>query len=717
MNDELAQLASELQRRGALPPEAAAILEELKRRGTQPAAAPVESVVTGDAGFAGAENELAGLSALEASTPMPPGMGAQVARQLGLGARATGEGLAGFTGIFTDPIAAVINQFVPPEKRLSTLQSVVSKILTDAGLPEPATTSERIVGKTIESVAGGGGQVAAARRLAGAVTSPVASAVAGQAAALPAAQLTGAAGAGAAAEAAREQGAGPVGQLGAGLVGGIAGGAAGTARQVPGRTAADVAAAEQAGVRLMTSDIMPPETGATRLIQRAGEAIPGAGTTGPRLAQQQERIDAVRNVLREYGATQAADAPADIVADLAAKRSNELKQYKALKTDVFDRLNAAGEVPLYRTMAALDDQIERLRRLQAQGFGQEIQDTEQAIRNLRAVPVKDRPSDWRDTLASLQADLKNFRIEDRKGKIYAPAIKVLEDWRAALPGKTISEIETLRTDLGRAFTSPDLATIRSTSEKAVSSIYAQLRDDMGDFIRENGDRRDFTKWMLSNRRLSQLGDELEMGALKRTLDKGEYTPEVVEGMLFSKRPSEIRQLYKGLTPSGQQTARAAILARAAKASEDMPRADVIVDPDKFAKEVRDLGESVGVFFKGDDLKRVEGLVRVLNLTRRAGEVAARTGREPAIAQAAGTVGALTAGVPLAGLYNLLGGGALGTLVAGTSAFTLGASARLYESAPVRNLLRRIAETKVGSPEERMLAAQLATLKLPVATQE
>lgn len=712
------ELIAEMRRRGLLSQEDSAIIDEMQRRGLLPAqTAPAEPVATGDAGFSGAETELAGLSALEASQPAPPSMGAQAARQLGLGARATAEGLAGLAGVITDPIAAVVNQFVPPEKRLSTLQSVVSKILTDAGLPEPATTTERIVGKTMESLAGGGGQVAAARGVAGAVAGPASRTVAERLAALPAAQLTGAAGAGAAAETAREQGAGPAGQLVAGLVGGIVGGTAGTVRQVPSRVPADVAAAEQAGVRLMTSDVMPPETGATRLIQRAGEAIPGAGTTAPRLAQQQERVDAVRNLLREYGATQAADAPADIVADLAAKRSNELKQYKALKTDVFDRLDAAGEVPLYRTMAALDDQIDRLRKIQAQGFGQEIQDTEQAIRNLRAVPVNNRPPDWRDTLASLQADLKNFRIEDRKGKIYAPAIKVLEDWRAALPGKTISEIETLRSDLGRAFTNPDLATIRSTAEKAVSSIYAQLRDDMGDFIRDNGDRRDFTKWMLSNRRLAQLGGELEMGALKRTLDKGEYTPEVVENMLFSKRPSEIRQLYKGLTPSGQQTARAAILARAAKASEDMPRADVIVDPDKFAKEVRDLGESVGVFFKGDDLKRVEGLVRVLNLTRRAGEVAARTGREPAIAQAAGTVGALTAGVPLAGLYNLLGGGVLGTLAAGTSAFSLGASARLYESAPVRSLLRRIAETKAGSPEERMLAAQLATLKLPVATQE
>jgi hypothetical protein len=150
----------------------------------------------------------------------------------------------------------------------------------------------------------------------------------------------------------------------------------------------------------------------------------------------------------------------------------------------------------------------------------------------------------------------------------------------------------------------------------------------------------------------------------------------------------------------------------------MPRADVIVDPDKFAKEVRDLGESVGVFFKGDDLKRVKGLVRVLNLSRRAGEVAARASQEPSIAPvAAGTAGAVVAGLPLAGLYNLLGGGVLGTLGAGTAAGSLGASARIYESAPVRNLLIKIAETKLGSPEERMLAAQLATLKLPVATQE
>jgi hypothetical protein len=633
-------------------------------------------------------------------------MGEQVMRQLGLGARATAEGLAGTAGIFTDPIAAVINQFVPPEKRLSTLQSVVSKILTDAGVPEPTTQAERLVGKTMEAVAGGGGQIAAARRIA----APLA--------AQPVSQLTGAAGAGAAAETAREAGVGPEGQLAAGLAGGVAGGVAGTARQMPGPRTADVEAAREAGVRLMTSDVSPPQTGVTRVIQRAGEAIPGAGTTGPRLAQQQERVDAVRNLLQEYGAFRTADAPAEIVADLAAKRSDAIDKYKALKTGVFNRLDTVGEVPVDRSMAALDDQIERLRRIQAQGFADEIADAEQVLRDFQSVPVKNRPPDWRDVEASLKNNLRDLKVEDRKGKIYAPVIKVLEDWRAALPGKTISEVESLRSSLGEAFVDPQLANIRTVGEKAVSSIYSQLRDDMGDFIRTNGDRKDFERWMISNKRLSQLGEELDMDALKKTLTKGDTTPEVVENMLFSKRPSEIKQLYKSLSPAGQQTARAAILARAARASEEMPRADVIVDPDKFAKEVRDLGESVGVFFKGDDLKRVEGLVRVLNLSRRAGEVAARASQEPSIAPvAAGTAGAVVAGLPLAGLYNLLGGGVLGTLGAGTAAGSLGASARIYESAPVRNLLIKIAETKLGSPEERMLAAQLATLKLPVATQE
>jgi hypothetical protein len=55
------------------------------------------------------------------------------------------EGVAGGLGLITDPIAAVINQFVPPERRLKTLRSVVSTLLTEGGIAQPETPLERVV--------------------------------------------------------------------------------------------------------------------------------------------------------------------------------------------------------------------------------------------------------------------------------------------------------------------------------------------------------------------------------------------------------------------------------------------------------------------------------------------------------------------------------------------------------------------------------------------
>jgi hypothetical protein len=203
-----------------------------------------------------------------------------------------------------------------------------------------------------------------------------------------------------------------------------------------------------------------------------------------------------------------------------------------------------------------------------------------------------------------------------------------------------------------------------------------------------------------------------MDILKRTLDKGEVTPEIVENMLFSKFPSVIKGLYDNLTPNGRSVARAAIISRAARESEVQEGARTVIDPTKFADNVKNLGESVNVFFTGDDLKRVEGLVKVLNATRRAGEVAARAGEEPSVGRMAGTVGTVTgvAGLPLAGLYQLFGGGILGGAAATVGVGTLGAAARIYESAAMRDLLRKVAAAKPG--EEMALITKLSTLKVP-----
>ena len=89
--------------------------------------------------------------------------------------------------------------------------------------------------------------------------------------------------------------------------------------------------ASQRGVPVLTSDVVPPETFIGKAGQRIGERIPIAGTGPLRAEQQQARIEAVRNVLRDFGADDAANLSDDIMKDLATKRSAEIQKYSTSK--------------------------------------------------------------------------------------------------------------------------------------------------------------------------------------------------------------------------------------------------------------------------------------------------------------------------------------------------------------------------------------------------
>jgi hypothetical protein len=222
---------------------------------------------------------------------------------------------------------------------------------------------------------------------------------------------------------------------------------------------------------------------------------------------------------------------------------------------------------------------------------------------------------------------------------------------------------------------------------------------MGDFIKANSERRDYDRWRVANRNLSEMAGELEIGVLRNALAKGETTPEVVRSMLFSGRPSEMRALYRNLSDEGKRNARTAVLQEAfARAGGDLET----LSPDRFKQSLTRLGAQIGVFFSGEDLRAVEGLVRTLKMTERAGQAGVSP---PTGVQAVPVVGAAV-------LTDLLGG-AGGALA---SATTIGLLARVYESAAVRNALLKIPQVAAGSAEEAELVKRVvdATRALKVS---
>jgi hypothetical protein len=597
-------------------------------------------------GLAGAATR--GLSLPAAGALGGAGVGALIGGVGAIPGAIAGAGAATLAGVIGDPIVGSINSLLGTKYTLPT--QAMEDLLTRLGVPEAKTQAERIVQTTIAGAAGAGGMAAAGKAIqtAAGAAAPVTREVGRMLATQPAAQIAGGAGAGLAGQTAKEMGVGPVGQIAASLLGGVAGAKLATTKIQPTATQlpSDIADAERAGVTLMTTDVVPPRTFASKWVQTIGERIPGAGTGGVRQAQQTERIEAVRNVLRDFGADDAARATDDVMKDLATKRGADLSKYAGAKTEVIERLGQAGTVPMTNTVQAIDDQIAKLQGLKTQEV--------------------------------------------------APIIERLTDWKAALQGQNLVNVETLRKQIGESFKAPELASVRGIGEKALSSIYKPLKQDMESFITQVGQRRDVTKWKVADKRLADLAGELDMSTLKSVLKRGDATPEVVGNMLFSKKPSEVSQLYASLTPAGRESARAAILARAAEKATAEVAEGTVVSPDKFANEVKRLGTSIGVFFSGDDLKQVEGLTRVLNITKRASEAAAAP---PTGVQAAIPVSA-------AALSSFFGGGLTGFIATLGAAGGVGVAARIYESAPIRNLLIKIPQTISGSPEEAALLKRL-----------
>ena len=395
-----------------------------------------------------------------------------------------------------------------------------------------------------------------------------------------------------------------------------------------------IEAGKREGVRVMTSDVSPPKTAISKFIQKTGESIPLTGTAGPRAAQQGERIKAVENLLAEYGATEAKGAANEIAADLVATRGAAIKSLTKAKNSVIDTL--PGKVPTPNASKVINEQITRLRGINEEAF------------------------------APVIAKLKNFEAQ-------------LES------GLTLSQVEGNRRLLGDLFADPSLASIKGDGQKALNAIYGPLREDMGAFIKQVGGEGQFNKWKGANDRLAAMAGELDASAFKGALNKAETTPEAAAKLLFSKTPSDVKRLYKNLSPQGRVKAQSAII------HEAMTRAGGAenLSPQKFATAMKAMDDATGIFFAPADKARIDGLTRLLQATQRASEAGAlpMTGAQNTIP---------IIGASLTGLFGGAGGLA--------SAGTIGLAARVYESAPVRDALLRIGRSKPGSPQEQAAVA-------------
>ena len=124
-----------------------------------------------------------------------------------------------------------------------------------------------------------------------------------------------------------------------------------------------------------------------------------------------------------------------------------------------------------------------------------------------------------------------------------------------------------------------------------------------------------------------------------------------------------------------------------------------ISPERFVTAVRKQGNAIGVMFDKSDADRINGLVKALKLTRRAGEAGVMTNTGQQVAPIAGLTG-LTSIVS-----GLMGGASTGVATGAATvgaAGTIGLLARAMESKAARTALMQLRNAK---PAEEAAAAK------------
>lgn len=398
--------------------------------------------------------------------------------------------------------------------------------------------------------------------------------------------------------------------------------------------------AEQVNVPLMTSDVFPPQTFMSRSAQIAGERIPFAGTGGARQAQQDARVAAVEGLGRRYPQPDQDQLMDSLTENVGRRRRAAGERIGRIE----QQLDTVGPVPYTRTEQAVSDAIAELNRPGVVGSAEATNELRQFMDTLNSAPqtystLRENRTAWRDVVNSFDGAA-----------------------RSQLP---------------------------SRARALMSRVYSALREDMDEVASANLSAQERIKLRRANIAYGEEAGRVSNTRLKSVLDKGEMTPELAESLLFSRKPSEVRNLYQSLGTEGRQAARATIIQKAIRDAQGTEG----LSPDRFLNNIRKLETQTGVFFRDADRRQLEGLRQVLDATRRGGQAGVQT----ATGQQTYSIGAATAAAT-AGLKAIPVAGAIGGF------------ARLYESAPVRNALIRLAEnpnTGATVAQVRELAATLS----------
>ncbi|EOY1870056.1 DNA transfer protein [Salmonella enterica subsp. enterica serovar Schwarzengrund] len=409
-----------------------------------------------------------------------------------------------------------------------------------------------------------------------------------------------------------------------------------------------IATSESMGVTPMTSDVIPPKNAFTRgLTQDAEGALLGTGSK--RAEQYATRSKLVSNYFDRFGEYN----PDDVVKSLTTTLRGRKDAAVAVINDVTNKMGNAA-VDTTNTMNALNTAIARQERLGTSAN----QSLLTSLRNLR------------EELANPATDLD-------------VTFDLLRQHRTAF----------------RSNVQGDAMVFPNQAKAATNMVENAMSKDLRNAVAKNLGASDAAKYLKANSDYANVYNKVLNKNIANKLNKAssEASPELINTVVLSRKPSDVKRIWSALDDKGKDAMRAAYVSKIAEKAGDSPA--------KFITEVNKLksqsgGEIYNTIFSGKHMKELDALHEVLQQTARsdAANVVTQTGQSQA--NRIRTIGATaTLGVSLG-------------LEAG-----FGAIMRLYESKAARNALLRLANTKAGTPAyERALSKAANAIRPLLATE-
>ncbi|EOM3952046.1 DNA transfer protein [Escherichia coli O115:H51] len=403
--------------------------------------------------------------------------------------------------------------------------------------------------------------------------------------------------------------------------------------------------AAAADVPVMTSDVVPPKTKLGNQLQGYSEGVI-AGTGPMRAAQQDARTKLVNRFTEKYG-----DYDPSVVVD-------------SLKSGV------AREKSLAKS---------KLNNLSGRMVGKPV-DTSGAIRAI---------------------DGAVNELGKLKGVSDTQTISALNDYKNAIQEITNGDdafelLDKLRTQF-RVDVKGDRTVLPSMSQTMVDRVYNSLTNSLSKSIAKGLSPKDASAWRAGKADYAKMATHATQTRLKNVLNKGDLTPEAVNTIVYGQYGSDIARLYGKLDQKGKDMLRAAYISKIADKVGDSPQ-KMMTELGKLQKQAN--GQVFKTVFGGKNGKEIEGMLSILDATKRASEANVVTKTGMTLAPLVRVIGNLKTG---------------GALLAGETG--IGLMSRVYESPMARNALLRLANTKAGTPAyERALSKAANAIRPLLATE-